>query len=64
MLQPDLTVPIHWGTYFPIGMKGIRGRLLEKPVAAFSQQMGELAPDLERTVLRPGESLARPEASS
>ena len=64
MLQPDLTVPIHWGTYFPIGMKGIRGRLLEKPVAAFSQQMGEQAPDLERTVLRPGESLARPEASS
>lgn len=59
MLQPELTVPIHWGTYFPIGMKGIRGRLLEKPVVAFDQQMSELAPELETKVLRPGESLSR-----
>ena len=61
MLRPELTVPIHWGTYFPIGMRGIRGRLLEKPVAAFDQQMAELAPGLESKVLRPGESLSRPE---
>lgn len=59
MLRPELTVPIHWGTYFPIGMKGIRGRLLEKPVVAFDQQMVELAPQLERLVLRPGETLSR-----
>lgn len=58
MLEPEMTVPIHWGTYFPIGMKGIRGRLLEKPVLAFDQQMLELAPQLERTVLRPGEGLS------
>lgn len=64
MLQPELTVPIHWGTYFPIGMKGIRGRLLEKPVAAFDQQMSQLAPELSRQVLRPGETLSRPAASS
>ncbi len=60
MLQPELTVPIHWGTYFPIGMKGIRGRLLEKPVLAFDQQMNELAPGLRARVLRPGESFSRP----
>jgi L-ascorbate metabolism protein UlaG (beta-lactamase superfamily) len=64
MLEPDLTVPIHWGTYFPIGMRGIRGRLLEKPVAAFEHQMAELAPGLNSEVLRPGESLRRPAASS
>jgi len=64
MLRPRITVPIHWGTYFPIGMKGIRGRLLEKPVTAFGQQMGVYAPGLESTVLRPGESLIRPAASS
>jgi L-ascorbate metabolism protein UlaG (beta-lactamase superfamily) len=63
-LRPKLTVPIHWGTYFPIGMKGIRGALLEKPVRAFEQQMAEIAPDLEVRVLRPGETLARPAASS
>ena len=60
MLQPALTVPIHWGTYFPIGMKGIRGRLLEKPVIAFDRQMIEIAPGLDSMVLRPGESLSRP----
>lgn len=60
LLKPELTVPIHWGTYFPIGMKGIRGRLLEKPVTAFDQQMGELAPGLRSQVLRPGETLSRP----
>ncbi len=60
MLRPELTVPIHWGTYFPIGMKGIRGGLLEKPVLAFDRQMSELAPELESRVLRPGESLSRP----
>jgi len=60
LLRPDLTVPIHWGTYFPVGMKGIRGRLLEKPAVAFDRQMGELAPGLGSQVLRPGDSLSRP----
>lgn len=64
MLQPEITVPIHWGTYFPAGMRGVRGRLLEKPVAAFEDQMVEIAPGLEARVLRPGESLSRPAASS
>lgn len=63
MLRPELTVPIHWGTYFPIGMKPIRGRLLEKPVHAFDRQMSELAPGLESRILRPGESLSRPASS-
>lgn len=63
ILRPEMTVPIHWGTYFPIGMKGVRGRLLEKPVDAFSSQMDLLAPGVEARVLRPGESLSRPAAS-
>lgn len=62
LLQPALTVPIHWGTYFPIGMRGIRGRLLEKPVAAFEQQMAELAPGLESKVIRPGGSWSLPQS--
>ena len=64
LLRPGLTVPIHWGTYFPIGMKGIRGGLLEKPVTAFSRQMDEIAPEQQSRVLRPGETLSRPAASS
>lgn len=64
LLRPGLTVPIHWGTYFPAGMKGIRGRLLEKPAVAFGRQMGELAPDLDFRILTPGESVPVPAASS
>lgn len=60
LLQPRLTIPIHWGTYFPVGMKGIRGRLLEKPAAAFQGQMEALAPDLDFRVLQPGQSLTIP----
>lgn len=63
LLRPGLTVPIHWGTYFPVGMRSVRGRLLEKPAVAFGEQMRELAPQLEYRILRPGESLELPAAS-
>lgn len=60
LLEPGLTIPIHWGTYFPLGMKRIRGGLLESPARAFADQMAELAPGREYRVLRPGESVALP----
>lgn len=64
LIRPGLTVPIHWGTYFPFGMKRIRGRLLEAPARAFDEQMSLLAPDLAHRTLRPGESLEIPATSS
>lgn len=60
LLRPQLTVPIHWGTYFPMGMKGVRGRLLKTPAVAFSRQMEELAPELDFRVLEPGQSVNLP----
>ncbi len=63
LIRPRLTVPIHWGTYFPLGMRGIRGGLLETPARAFDEQMSLLAPALARRTLRPGESLELPAAS-
>lgn len=60
LLRPRLTVPIHWGTYFPVGMKRIRGQLLEKPAVAFREQMETLAPELECRILRSGQSAAIP----
>lgn len=63
LLRPGLTVPIHWGTYFPAGMKRFRGALLEKPAAAFRKQMDELAPELQYRVLSPGQSMEVPAAS-
>lgn len=64
MLRPGLSIPIHWGTYFPVGMKSVRGGLLTRPPAAFEDQLRLLAPQLEARVLRPGESLNHPATSS
>jgi L-ascorbate metabolism protein UlaG (beta-lactamase superfamily) len=58
LLRPDLVIPIHWGTYFPIHL-GLRGApsFVELPPAEFVAAVREKAPDIPVHVLRPGESL-------
>jgi L-ascorbate metabolism protein UlaG (beta-lactamase superfamily) len=58
-LEPELVVPIHWGTYFPIHL-GLRGApdFIELPPAEFVAAVRETAPDVAVRVLRPGESVA------
>jgi L-ascorbate metabolism protein UlaG (beta-lactamase superfamily) len=57
-IRPARVVPIHWGTYFPIHL-GLTGRpdFVDLPPLSFIAAMEEAAPDVEVTVLRPGESL-------
>ncbi|MGN6202079.1 MAG: MBL fold metallo-hydrolase [Solirubrobacterales bacterium] len=55
-LSPRLAVPIHWGTFYPLGLDRIRPRPLRQPGQAFASQMRELAPHVETRVLSPGES--------
>jgi hypothetical protein len=56
-------VPIHWGTFAPIGS---RGRRLDQPVSdpawAFVAHVAERAPSVVVRVLAPGESLALADA--
>jgi L-ascorbate metabolism protein UlaG (beta-lactamase superfamily) len=56
LIAPRRVVPIHWGTYFPIhlGLKGVP-RFVDLPPARFLAEMGKAAPQVEVTVLRPGE---------
>lgn len=56
-IRPRRVVPIHWGTYFPIHL-GLRGvpRFVNLPPAEFVAATAKAAPDVEVTVLRPGES--------
>jgi L-ascorbate metabolism protein UlaG (beta-lactamase superfamily) len=58
LVQPRIAIPIHWGTYFPVHL-GMRRAppFLELPQAEFANAAGELAPEVEVHVLRPGESL-------
>jgi L-ascorbate metabolism protein UlaG (beta-lactamase superfamily) len=58
LLRPGLAVPIHWGTYLPIGQGRRHGRLLRDPPLAFAAHAAELAPSVRVAVLRPGEAVA------
>ena len=55
---PELVIPIHWGTYFPIHL-GLRGRpaFVDLPPLEFLTAVKEAAPGVDVKVLRPGESV-------
>ena len=60
ILEPRIAIPIHWGTFFPIGLSRIRSRLLTDPPHDFARRTAELAPSVEVRVLSPGESTELP----
>jgi L-ascorbate metabolism protein UlaG (beta-lactamase superfamily) len=55
-LSPRLTVPIHWGTLYPLGLASFHGRPLRAPAKEFATRMRELAPHVGTRVLPPGDS--------
>jgi L-ascorbate metabolism protein UlaG (beta-lactamase superfamily) len=56
-LRPRVAVPIHWGTFLPIGLRRRHGHLLHTPGPAFAARVAERTPAIRTAVLRPGESL-------
>jgi L-ascorbate metabolism protein UlaG (beta-lactamase superfamily) len=57
-LQPRIVVPIHWGTFRPMGSRARSDHLLRHPARLFAARTSELAPDVTVSVLTPGESMA------
>ena len=57
LLRPAVVVPIHWGTYLPIGRGRKLRALLVDPARAFREHVAALAPDVGVEVLEPGGSL-------
>jgi L-ascorbate metabolism protein UlaG (beta-lactamase superfamily) len=57
LLRPRLAVPIHWGTYAPLGFGRLQTALLADPVTEFRRHAAELAPEVEVRVLDLGETL-------
>ncbi len=55
ILRPRIAVPIHWGTFYPRGVR-TRDRLTTPP-RVFATSVAQIAPDVEVRVLEPGESL-------
>jgi L-ascorbate metabolism protein UlaG (beta-lactamase superfamily) len=54
LLRPRLAVPIHWGTFYPIGLRRLRPEPLARPPLEFARLARELAPEVEVRVVQPG----------
>ncbi|WCB94029.1 hypothetical protein DSM104299_02757 [Baekduia alba] len=57
LLRPRIALPIHWGTYLPIGQRRRHGHLLTDPPRTFAARAAEVAPDVKVALLAPGEAL-------
>lgn len=59
-LQPRLAVPIHWGTYFPVGLPWRRRFALSEAPHIFQRLARSTAPDVDVRVIEPGAELTLP----
>ena len=57
VLAARRAVPIHWGTYTPIGAGRLWPWMSERPARDFAAQPPSVAAGAEVTILEPGESL-------
>jgi L-ascorbate metabolism protein UlaG (beta-lactamase superfamily) len=57
LLRPLLAVPIHWGTYTPLGLSRLQTTSVADPVTAFRLHAAKLAPEVEVHILDPDETL-------
>lgn len=57
LLRPLLAIPIHWGTYAPLGFGRLQTALLADPGTVFRRHAAELAPEVGVHVLGLGETL-------
>jgi L-ascorbate metabolism protein UlaG (beta-lactamase superfamily) len=56
LLRPRIAIPIHWGTYLPIGMAWMKPRFLTRPPVDFKTAANRIAPEVEVRILEPGET--------
>ena len=57
LLRPSLAIPIHWGTYFPMGLRPFLPGLVRRPPHEFAEHAKLIAPEVRICVLDPGEAL-------
>ncbi|HKH18036.1 MAG TPA: MBL fold metallo-hydrolase [Solirubrobacteraceae bacterium] len=57
VLRPKLAVPIHWGTYLPLGLGRRHAPLLRDPARAFAAKAAEVAPQVRVAILHPGDAV-------
>jgi L-ascorbate metabolism protein UlaG (beta-lactamase superfamily) len=63
LLEPRLAIPIHWGTYRRIGLRGDH-RKLREPAERFERLAAKLAPEVAVQILAPGQRFTFPVAAA
>jgi L-ascorbate metabolism protein UlaG (beta-lactamase superfamily) len=61
-IRPRIAIPIHWGTFYPVGLARFWPHPLERPPLDFVAEVARVAPATEVRVLAPGELTALPSA--
>ena len=54
IIRPRVAVPIHWGTFFPAGLRLLRPDRLTEPPREFARLAAERTPDIEVRIVEPG----------
>jgi L-ascorbate metabolism protein UlaG (beta-lactamase superfamily) len=62
LLRPCIAIPIHWGTFYPIGLGWLRPYLLVDPPQIFQREAAKLMPEVAIHILAPGSTLDLPAA--
>jgi L-ascorbate metabolism protein UlaG (beta-lactamase superfamily) len=57
LIRPRVAVPIHWGTFYPLGVARLRPSGLRDPGPEFARLAAERRPESSVRVLAPGEGL-------
>jgi L-ascorbate metabolism protein UlaG (beta-lactamase superfamily) len=60
ILRPRMAIPIHWGTFYPAGLRRVVPRPFEDPGPDFAAAVRREAPGVEVRILQPGESIELP----
>jgi len=60
LLRPRLAIPIHWGTFYPAGLRRVMPAPFTSPGHEFAEIVGRAAPDVTVRVLPPGEAIDLP----
>jgi L-ascorbate metabolism protein UlaG (beta-lactamase superfamily) len=58
LIRPRIAIPVHWGTYAPIGFGSLKPRYLYDPPRTFVKLAEERAPGVNVKLLEPGGSFA------
>lgn len=58
LVAPQVAVPIHWGTFLPLGTRARHRGVLREPARAFAAQVARAAPSVRVATLAPGETLS------